>query len=133
MWLLNKLVPVWHFNLPFSEEISTFFLCAGFLITFFGIWSFRQASTTVDPLHPEQASNLVTSGVYKYTRNPMYLGMLMVLLSWMVYLENSINILIAIVFVWFISRYQILPEEKVLKALFGEQYDNYCIRTRRWI
>lgn len=133
MWLLDRFMGAGQVSIPFQGSISALLLTLGFVVTFTGVWSFRKASTTVDPLHPKLASQLVTSGVYMFTRNPMYLGMLLVLLSWLIYLGNFINLGVVILFVWFINRYQIPPEEEALGKLFDEQYREYCSRVRRWI
>ncbi len=133
MWAVHKLIPVWQFAIPFQENTGLLLVVAGFLMTFSGVWSFRKAVTTVDPMHPEKANKLVTSGIYRLTRNPMYVGMLLVLLAWFVYLGSAINLLIVCLFVWFIDRYQIQPEEKALQQLFGEDFTRYCNATRRWL
>ncbi len=133
MWLVHKLLPLWLFTLPFQENTGLLLVVVGSMITFSGVWSFRAASTTVDPLQPEKASTLVTTGIYKLTRNPMYLGMLLVLLGWFVYLGSLLNLILVGLFIWFINRFQIMPEESALQARFAEEYTSYCKATRRWI
>jgi protein-S-isoprenylcysteine O-methyltransferase Ste14 len=95
--------------------------------------SFRRARTTVNPFKPETASSLVTSGIYRVTRNPMYLGMLLVLVGWAVFLANGLAVIAIALFPAYITRFQIKPEERALMALFGEQYASYSSRVRRWI
>ena len=99
----------------------------------FGNVSFRRAKTTVNPFKPETASSLVTSGIYRVTRNPMYLGMLLVLVGWAVFLANGLAVIAIALFPAYITRFQIKPEERALMALFGEQYASYSSRVRRWI
>jgi len=99
----------------------------------FGNISFRRAKTTVNPFKPETASSLVTSGIYRVTRNPMYLGMLLVLVGWAVFLANGLAVIAIALFPAYITRFQIKPEERALMALFGEQYASYSSRVRRWI
>ena len=98
-----------------------------------GIASFRQAQTTVNPLKPDTATALVTSGVYGYTRNPMYLGMLAVLLAWAVFLASPAALAGVLGFWWYIGRFQIRPEERALAALFGSSFSDYTSRVRRWL
>jgi protein-S-isoprenylcysteine O-methyltransferase Ste14 len=95
--------------------------------------AFRRAKTTVNPFKPETASSLVTSGIYRVTRNPMYLGMLLVLVGWAVFLANGIAVIAVALFPAYITRFQIKPEERALMALFGEQYASYSSRVRRWL
>ena len=98
-----------------------------------GIVTFRKAKTTVSPLHPDQASSLVTMGIYQYTRNPMYFGLLLILFSFGLYLLNLASMFVLPFYVWFISKYQIMPEEEALQEVFGDDYKNYQGRVRRWI
>jgi protein-S-isoprenylcysteine O-methyltransferase Ste14 len=94
---------------------------------------FRRANTSTDPLRPGSASALVTSGVYSFTRNPMYLGMAVVLLGWGLFLMNLISLALVSVFVLYITLFQILPEERLLAARFGDAYRSYTKRVRRWV
>ena len=98
-----------------------------------GIVTFRKVETTVTPLHPDKASSLVTIGIYQYTRNPMYFGLLLILFSFGLYLQNLASMFVLPVYVWFISKYQIMPEEEALQKVFGDDYKNYQDRVRRWI
>jgi len=93
---------------------------------------FFKSKTTVDPTVPEKATSLVTSGVYKISRNPMYLGMLLILLAWGLWLGNAFNVLLASGFVLYMNKFQIVPEEEVLSKMFGVAYKQYCVLTRRW-
>ena len=94
---------------------------------------FRRAATTVSPLRPEQASRLVTSGPYRWTRNPMYLGLTGLLLAWASYLGSLAGVLGPVFFVAYITCFQIVPEEQALLRLFGQQYADYQRRVPRWI
>lgn len=94
---------------------------------------FRRANTTVNPLKPQAASSLVTAGIYRYTRNPMYLGLLFLLVAWAVLLSSPFALLGPVAFVTYISRFQIVPEERVLAALFGAEYAAYQAGVRRWL
>ena len=105
---------------------------AGGCISIAGVISFRRARTTVNPLKPENASSLVTAGIYRFTRNPMYAGLLVVLLAWTVFLSSAWALLGPVAFVLYIDRFQIAPEERVLASMFGATYLGYKSRTRRW-
>lgn len=115
------------------DFFTPLFFLAGFGIAVAGILAFRKAQTTIDPTKPQESSHLVTSGIYRFTRNPMYLGLALVLLGWIVQMGMGISFSALVVFVWFISKYQIMPEEKILKERFGEPYTKYCQQVRRWI
>lgn len=98
-----------------------------------GSLSFRQARTTVNPLRPERATQLVVAGVYRMTRNPMYLGMLLGLVALAVYLAAPLVLAGPVAFVGYMRRFQIEPEERALGAKFGPAYADYKRRVRRWL
>jgi len=116
-----------------STGVAIAIALLGVAAAVFGNISFRRAKTTVNPFKPETASSLVTSGIYRVTRNPMYLGMLLVLVGWAVFLANGLAVIAIALFPAYITRFQIKPEERALTALFGEQYASYSSRVRRWI
>ncbi|WP_422879670.1 methyltransferase family protein [Noviherbaspirillum cavernae] len=95
--------------------------------------SFRRASTTVNPVSPGAATSLVSAGIYAFTRNPMYLGFLLGLSGWAVYLSNAAAFLALPFFVLYLNRFQIAPEERALQTLFGGEFSAYRGRVRRWI
>jgi len=98
-----------------------------------GIVSFRRAHTTVNPTKPEAASSLVTSGIYRVTRNPMYVGLSFVLVAWAVFLASPWALVGVLAFVLYIGRFQIEPEERALSKRFGAEYAAYQARVRRWL
>ena len=98
-----------------------------------GLVAFRRAKTTVNPMAPHQSSSVVSTGVYRFTRNPMYLGLVFLLLAWAVYLSSAWALLGVPVFMAYITRFQIKPEENVLAARFGKSYADYRARVRRWL
>ena len=106
---------------------------AGAAVCLAGVASFRRARTTVNPLKPESASALVISGIYRHTRNPMYLGFAIILLGWCVLLGSAWAVLGVAAFVLYIGRFQIRPEERALRELFGAEFDAFCSRVRRWV
>lgn len=105
----------------------------GVCVALLGVASFRRARTTVNPLKPEKASALVMSGIYRYTRNPMYLGLLLALLGWAFFLSNALAFLSLPAFILYMNRFQIAPEERVLAARFGQEFAAYLSKVRRWL
>ena len=105
----------------------------GGAIALSGMLAFRRAQTTFSPLRPERTSALVATGIYRFTRNPMYVGLLMVLLAWSVFLLSAWSAIGPLGFVYYIGRFQIAPEERALSATFGPDYAADCVRVRRWI
>lgn len=106
---------------------------AGLLSAASGLLAFRKASTTVDPRRPGDAAAVVTGGAYRFTRNPMYLGLTCLLLGWAIYLGSNWLLLGPAAFMLFITRFQIIPEERALLAKFGPGYAAYTKRVRRWL
>jgi protein-S-isoprenylcysteine O-methyltransferase Ste14 len=106
---------------------------AGALIALAGLREFVRARTTINPMAPARASRMVSSGVFGYTRNPMYLGMLLALAGWAVWLGNAAAWLALPLFVAVLNALQIRPEERALRARFGAQFDDYAARVRRWV
>ena len=98
-----------------------------------GLWAFHRARTTVNPMKPGKTSSLVSGGVYRISRNPMYVGLALFLCAGAVMLWSPLALLGPPVFVAYISRFQIAPEERVLRERFGEAYVDYCARVRRWL
>ncbi len=105
----------------------------GVLILAAAVVAFIRQKTTVSPMAPSEASKLVTQGLFRFSRNPMYLAMLLLLTGWAILLSNPVNALALIGFVWFMTEFQIKPEEEALRDKFGEEYAEYCRKTRRWI
>ncbi|MEP0986788.1 isoprenylcysteine carboxylmethyltransferase family protein [Ekhidna sp.] len=124
---------VWSYQFPNQTFISRIFLAAGVLIAFSGIIKFRMKGTTVDPLHPDKATALVSTGIYRYTRNPMYLGMALVLLGGIIRVGNVVGISGLLFFVWYLTQFQVKPEEEALLEIFKDEYKSYCAKVRRWI
>ena len=120
-------------EIKYSFYVGIFLLLLGFLILISAVRLFRIDQTTVNPLSPKQATKLVTEGIFKFSRNPMYLGMACVLAS----LAMLFNIIGGIVFIAlfcaYITKFQIVPEEKAMLDLFSEDFDQYKQTTRRWI
>lgn len=106
-------------------------LCGGG-VALAGDLEFKRAKTTINPFRPHTATALVTSGIYRYTRNPMYVGLALVLLGWAAFLCSASALLGPVAFVLYIGRFQIAPEERVLSSKFGAAYAHYTSRVGRW-
>jgi protein-S-isoprenylcysteine O-methyltransferase Ste14 len=91
------------------------------------------AKTTTNPILIGNASSLVTHGIYRFTRNPMYLGMLLIIISFIIKTGHVAGIVFALAFLAYMTRFQIKPEEQMLNKIFKEQYRDYIKRTRAWV
>ena len=129
--LMKFLPPVLQF--PSSLWLVIVFGGMGCAIGAASVLQFLLAKTTLNPFQLETASQLVTGGVYRLSRNPMYLSLVFILLAWMLYLGSFSALLGVVLFIWYITKFQIKPEEEGLKHLFGDAFIAYCQRTRRWL
>ena len=129
--LMKFLPPVLQF--PSSLWLVIVFGGMGCAIGAASVLQFLLAKTTLNPFQLETASQLVTGGIYRLSRNPMYLSLVFILLAWMVYLGSFSALLGVVLFIWYITKFQIKPEEEGLKHLFGDAFTAYCQRTRRWL
>lgn len=133
MWGISLVTPRFEISPAFRYATVTLIALAGFGFAISGVRAIRRARTTISPIKPESATSLVTSGVYRFTRNPMYLGLCLVLLAWAVFLSSAWAVLGPVAFVLYINRFQIAPEEKVLSKLFGQAFAEYQSKVRRWL
>ena len=133
MWLLSWTSPEFGFPLPGRDFIAVSLAVAGAVICAIGVASFMRARTTVNPMKPEASSTLVVSGIFNVTRNPMYLGLLLVLAGWAFFLSNLLAFLVLPGFVLYMNRFQIEPEERVLASRFRDEFVRYASRVRRWL
>ncbi|MGK2924150.1 MAG: methyltransferase family protein [Lysobacterales bacterium] len=149
MWALARTTPSFYpsYDLGFDPNFNlasdlpgglrlaalTVFTVAAAAIGLSAVGSFRRARTTVNPLSPQGCTTLVTSGVFRYSRNPMYLALLLALLGWGLYLASPVAVLLALAFIPWMNRFQIRPEERVLLRVFGQAFADYCQQVRRWL
>ena len=133
MWGASSLGPQLSVSSGARIAMAILIVAVGIGFDVLGLLAFRTARTTVNPLRPEKASTLVTNGVYRVTRNPMYVGMAFLLLAWAVHLNALLPFAGIVVFVLYITRFQIWPEERAMQKLFGEQFSGYAARVRRWL
>ncbi len=133
MWLLATLFTALDFNFMLRRPLVGFLIVTGLLLGFAGVFAFKLKHTTVNPSEPEKATHLVTSGVFQFTRNPMYLGLLLLLIAWGFVVQNVLAFIVLPGFVLYMNRFQIMPEERAMMALFGSDYRSYQQRVRRWL
>ena len=133
MWAIARAAP--QLAQPYAGRglLAAVLLILGIAIIAMGLRAFSKSRTTVDPRFPENASGIVSTGIYRYTRNPMYLGMLIVLLAWAAMLSNVATLVVPVLFALYITRWQIVPEERALTQKFGAEYEAYCNSVRRWL
>lgn len=133
MWAVAWVLPSLDLHLPGRVPAAITAVLIGLLISVAGVVEFRRAGTTVNPLKPEAASSLVAGGIYRLTRNPMYLGFALALFGWGSFLSNPASLAVLFVFVGYMNRFQIVPEERALESLFGEEFAAYRSKVRRWL
>jgi protein-S-isoprenylcysteine O-methyltransferase Ste14 len=133
MWLLAQVTPGFPLAPHWRVTALAALVAVGGAIGLAGVRSFRRARTTVNPLNPGHSTSLVIGGVYRHSRNPMYLALLLVLLGWGLFLANAFSLLAALAFVPYMNRFQIGPEERALLQAYSQVYTAYCRQVRRWL
>ena len=133
MWGISVLAPSIELSVPVRLIATAVLLASGVFFSASGVIAFRSSKTTINPMKPETATALVSSGVYKVTRNPMYVGLTFVLVAWAVYLWSAWALLGPLAFVPYVTRWQIMPEERALAGIFGAEYAAYRSAVPRWL
>ena len=134
IFLSKDYVLILYLHPHLQNTLSLLFLIFGFVIIFLATKEFKKSETTVNPMKPETSTRLVTSGVFKYTRNPMYLGLASILLASCFYFSSLLGIIVYVpLFIFYITVFQIIPEEESMKTIFNDEYLDYCSKVRRWI
>ena len=133
MALLARWLPVLGFTVPARHFVVAALALPGAAVALLGVRAFVRARTTVDPRLPQESSRLVSSGVYRLSRNPMYLGFALLLAAWGLWLANAAALLGVPAFVRYLNRYQIGPEERALERRFGVDFERYRAQVRRWL
>ena len=129
---VSKIMPALKFSFSGSTALGIGLGIIGLSSGIMGVMQFKKAQTTPNPQALEKASSLVTSGIYQYTRNPMYLGLTLILLGWALYLSHFLAFILIPIFVMYIARFQIQPEERMMAKKFGKAYQAYISKVRRW-
>jgi protein-S-isoprenylcysteine O-methyltransferase Ste14 len=133
MWLVAIVLPVLDLDFPARTEVMAGAIAAALIVGLAAVAGFRRAHTTVNPMTPQAASALVTGGIYRFTRNPMYLAMLILLAGWCYVVANGAALAMLPLFVAYLNRFQIQPEERALAARFGAEFERYRTSVRRWL
>ncbi len=133
-WLIsNGVAPPVQLGAPMTTALAMVVAMIGVILAASAICQFFRLKTTIEPTKPDETSALVTEGVFRFSRNPMYLALLLLLTGWVIFLGNWYGLLAPVLFVGYISRFQIRPEERILAAKFGDAYSVYRSQVRRWI
>ena len=133
MWLASRAFGPTSVSFPVHLGLAAVLFLLGLGISVAGVREIRRAKTTINPTKPETASALVSTGIYRYTRNPMYLGMATWLLAWAAWLAAPVGLLGVPLFMLYMNRFQIMPEERALTSLFGGEFAAFKERVRRWL
>lgn len=133
MWWLAPVLPAFAVGIEYRIGIASTLAATGSVIALAGGWVFLLARTTIDPHRPDKASALVTGGIYRLTRNPMYLGLTLFLTAEATLLASPCLLAVPLLFVLYLTRFQIVPEERALLECFGAEYADYMARVRRWL
>ena len=133
MWLVARLTPFAPIDAGFRIIVVLLLGVTATVIGLAGVAAFRKANTTVDPFTPDACTSLVNSGIFRLTRNPMYLALLLTLAAWGFFLSNFYSLALCVVYVVYMNRFQIVPEERALEAVFGDEFIAYKGKVRRWI
>lgn len=133
MWAIARFLPNIYFTIPQAGWLAVGIAVVGTGTAILGVMEFRVAGTTIDPRVPDQSVILVVRGVYRHSRNPMYLGLLLVLCAWGLFLGSALSLLFLPAFVIYMNRFQIVPEERFMREKFGESFSKYTSEVRRWV
>ncbi|MGI9271948.1 MAG: methyltransferase family protein [Woeseiaceae bacterium] len=133
MWFVAKSEFAYPVSIPYALIIAIVIAVIGVSIAVLALRRFSAAETTVNPLKPDTATSLVQSGIFSKSRNPMYVGLVMDLVAWSVWLQSLGNIVLLLVFIVVLNEWQIKPEEAAMRKLFGDEYADYCKKVRRWL
>ena len=133
MWWLSAFSVASDYSDIVRVSLVSLIVMVGAFFCLSGVVSFRRARTTVNPLQPEKASSLVCSGIYRFSRNPMYVGFALFLVSLAIYLSSPLSMLGVMGFILYMNEYQIKPEERVLTEIFGSEFVSYTSAVRRWL
>ena len=133
IWLIAKHLPEFNLEFPLKKAAAILIVFIGLSIDLICAFLFIKTKTTISPINPSNTSTLVTTGLYKISRNPMYLGLLLLLTGWSLWQGNPISLLVILIFITSITLTQIKPEESALEEKFGQDYRDYKNQVRRWI
>ena len=133
MWSLSRITPTLGLTRDIRWFLTGVFVLVGISFDLSGLLVFLRARTSINPMKPNQASSLVVTGVYRRTRNPMYVGLACMLVAFAIFLDAPLPLIGVVAFVGYIARFQIQPEESALLQKFGDAYRDYCEQVPRWL
>jgi len=133
MWWIASLDTIHFVNTELGRILFWILSGIGVLFGVAGLYSFYRARTSIDPHKPDKASSLVTTGVYRITRNPMYVGLAIILIGWAFRLGSLVSMMGVVIFVFYITHFQIIPEERAMQEKFGKAFEAYKSSVRRWL
>ncbi len=133
MRLVAEYMSIGSLVLPGATWVSAILLVLSGVFGLMGLFQFYSNGTSIDPHKPQKTTALVTGGIYQYSRNPMYLALFFLLIAYASLLQNVLNLFLFPVFIWYINRYQIIPEEEVMEEKFAEEYREYKSKVHRWL
>lgn len=133
IWMGNRFIPLYRLDFTVQQPVAFFLGICGLIIALIAVMAFIKNRTTFDPRYPGKADMLVITGLYRYSRNPMYLGLLLMLSGLAFYWGSVSGFGVVILFVGYMNHFQIIPEEIALKQKFGDRFTEYLRKVRRWI
>jgi protein-S-isoprenylcysteine O-methyltransferase Ste14 len=133
IWICADYLPRTEIGGVPKTIIVTLLVVIGVIFDLSGLVNFLRKRTTINPMRPHNASALVKTGIYRITRNPMYVGLAFNLSAWCIYLDSPFALVGVAGFILYINAFQILPEERTLIKLFGDEYREYQSRVPRWL
>ena len=133
MWLAARFLDTGETYSTWQGLLLIIILAAGMAIVAVAVVTLYKMGTTIDPRNPSLASKLVTVGIFNYSRNPIYLGLLVMLIAWNIHLYSLYASVGLPLFIWLITKLQIIPEEQQMSAKFDIDYFHYCEKVRRWV
>ncbi len=132
-WAIDAYFPVFDVDIPFRLALVAFLMAVALLIAVWSLLLFYRNGTTVHAHKPQEAEKMITSGPYKHTRNPMYLSLSLVLIAQAIFLSDFLALMLMPGFYAYMTRFQIIPEERHMMEIFGEEYEEYADKTPRWL
>ena len=133
MRMVSVYLPFGSLTLFGAYWVAGLLVVAGGVLGMVGLFQFYRNGTSIDPHNPQKTRSLVTGGIYQYSRNPMYLALFFLLIAYASILQNVLNLVLLPLFIWYMNRYQIIPEEEVMEEKFGDEYLEYKSKVRRWL
>jgi protein-S-isoprenylcysteine O-methyltransferase Ste14 len=133
MWLVARWLPPWSWPSTALTALGGVLAAAGAALIVTAMRTFARSKTTINPLKPAESALVVSHGVFARTRNPMYVGLALILTGWACYLANAVAWVVVPLFIAYITRFQIIPEERILLGKFGAPFAQYLAQVRRWI